>query len=79
MEELAMKFPNDIVDEYKVRVVNELLEKFRGCFETENMDRHLELIDPPREETDEDGKRKMTGMTYSDVMFLLKWYKVFGS
>ena len=70
MEELAMKFPNDVVDRYKVESVNELLEKFRGCLETENMGRHLELIEVPREE-----EGKTVGMSYSDVMILLKWYK----
>ena len=75
MEDLAMKYPNDVVDAYKVRVVNELLEKYRGCVGTESMGDHLELIEPPREEVDENGKRSLSGKSYSDVMLLLKWYK----
>ena len=40
-----------------------------------NMKKYLQLLDEPREEMDEKGNKTLTGMTYSDAMVLLKWYK----
>ncbi len=75
MDALAEKAPNEIVNLFKVRKINEILEEFRGCIEEGHMNQYLQLIEEPREETDEKGNKTLTGMTYSDVMLLLKWYK----
>ena len=76
MEELATRFPNDIVDEYKVRVVNDVLTRLRESPRAEGIRERLELIAAPVEETNEKGETRKTGMTFSDVMMMLKWYKV---
>lgn len=75
MDTLAEKAPNETVNLFKARKINEILEEFRGCIGEEGMGRYLQLVDEPREEKDEKGNITVTGMTYSDVMLLLKWYK----
>lgn len=75
MDALAEKAPNDIVNLFKVKKINEILAEFRACVRNSHMSQYLQLIDEPREETDEQGNKSITGMTYSDAMVLLKWYK----
>ena len=55
VEELAGKYPNEVMASYKVKQINEVLEKIRGNVQDE-------------------GIRK--GLTYSDILMMLKWYKV---
>ena len=76
MEELATRFPNDIVDEYKARRVNEVLTQLRDSPRADGIRERLEMIAAPVEETNEKGETRKTGMTFSDVMMMLKWYKV---
>jgi hypothetical protein len=70
IEELAGKFPNEVIVPFKVERINEVLEALRESIKQERglSDRplypfgFLRLIDE--------------GLTYSDVLLLLKWYKV---
>ena len=66
IEELAGKFPNEVVVPYKVERINEVLSTLRGAFPSDatppNPYGYLRLIEE--------------GLTYSDVLLMLKWYKV---
>ncbi len=59
IEELAGKFPNEVLDPFKVERINEVLEEMSGL---SSAHRYLRLIEE--------------GLTYSDVLMLMKWYKV---
>ena len=56
--ELAGKFPNEVIDPFKVERINEVLEEMRGLYKGN----YLRLIEE--------------GLTYSDVLLMMKWYKV---
>ncbi len=75
IEELASKYPNEVMAPYKVKQINEVLEKIRGNVQDEGIRPYLRLIEEP-EETGEDGKSVWKGLTYSDILMMLKWYKV---
>lgn len=75
MDMLAEKNPNGVVNAFKVRKINEVLEEFRAYVQDGEMKKYLQLLEEPVEETDENGNKTLTGMTYSDAMVLLKWYK----
>ena len=62
IEELAGKFPNEKIEPFKMERINEVLEELRGCVEDERIKPFLRLIEE--------------GLTYSDVLLMLKWYKV---
>ena len=62
VEELAGKFPNEVVVPFKVERINEVLSSLRDSIEDEKMKPFLRLIEE--------------GLTYSDVLLMLKWYKV---
>ena len=66
IEELAGKFPNEVVVPFKVERINEVLSTLRGAFPSDatppNPYGYLRLIEE--------------GLTYSDVLLMLKWYKV---
>ena len=73
--ELAMKYPNEVVDGYKVQLINEVLAEIRACYYDENLCQFLRLIDNPAEITAEEEKTTLKGLTYSDVYLMLKWYE----
>jgi hypothetical protein len=75
VEELAGKYPNKVMAPYKVKQINEVLEKIRGNVQDEGIRPYLRLIEEP-EEAGEDGKSAWKGLTYSDILMMLKWYKV---
>ena len=75
IEELASKYPNEVMAPYKVKQINEVLEKIRGNVQDEGIRPYLRLIEEP-EEAGEDGKSVWKGLTYSDILMMLKWYKV---
>ena len=75
VEELASKYPNEVIAPFKVKQINEVLEKIRGNVQDEGIRPYLRLIEEP-EETGEDGKSVLKGLTYSDILLMLKWYKV---
>ena len=59
-------FPNEVVVPFKVERINEVLSTLRGAFPSDatppNPYGYLRLIEE--------------GLTYSDVLLMLKWYKV---
>ncbi len=75
VEDLAGKYPNEVMDPYKAKRINEVLERLRKSVEDEAILPYLRLIEEP-EETGEDGKSVLKGLTYSDILLMLKWYKV---
>ena len=75
VEELAGKYLNEVMAPYKVKQINEVLEKIRGNVQDEGIRPYLRLIEEP-EEAGEDGKSAWKGLTYSDILMMLKWYKV---
>jgi hypothetical protein len=75
VEELAGKYPNEVMAPYKVKQINEVLVKIRGNVQDEGIRPYLRLIEEP-EEAGEDGKSAWKGLTYSDILMMLKWYKV---
>ncbi len=62
IEELAGKYPNEVIVPFKVERINEVLEALRDSIEDERIKPFLRLIEE--------------GLTYSDVLLMLKWYKV---
>ena len=62
VEELAGKYPNEAIVPFKVERINEVLEALRGSIEDERIKPFLRLIEE--------------GLTYSDVLLMMKWYKV---
>ena len=74
IEELAGKFPNEKIEPFKMERINEVLEELRGAFRSppcppsggispdDGINKYLRLIEE--------------GLTYSDVLLMLKWYKV---
>jgi hypothetical protein len=62
VEELAGKFPNEVIVPFKVERVNEVLGALQDSVEDERIKPFLRLVEE--------------GLTYSDVMMIMKWYKV---
>ena len=75
IEELASKYPNEVIAPFKVKQINEVLEEIRKNVDDKGILSYLRLIEEP-EETGEDGKSAWKGLTYSDILMMLKWYKV---
>ena len=76
VEELAGKYPNEVMASYKVKKINEILSEIRGCLDDTGILPYLRLIDEPEETTDKEGKTVWKGLSYSDILLMLKWYKV---
>ena len=74
-EKYAARNPNDVLNPYKVRMYNRLLSELKLTLPGSEPLQSLEMIPEPEEETDSDGNRKWIGLTNSDVMMLLIWYK----
>ena len=64
------------MDLFKVKRINEILGEIREWPEDEKILPYLRLIDEPKEVADKEGKVFWEGLTYSDVLMMLKWYKV---
>ena len=62
IEELAEKYPNEKIEPFKVERINEVLEELRGISPDDGINKYLRLIEE--------------GLTYSDVLLMMKWYKV---
>ena len=62
IEELAGKFPNEVIVPFKVQRINEVLGALQDSVEDEKIRPFLRMIEE--------------GLTYSDVMLIMKWYKV---
>lgn len=73
ISEQAKKHPNDIINVYKARKINDILIEIRVRYQGSGYEDLLELIREP-EEVEKDGKKYLTGMTYSDAEILLSHY-----
>ncbi len=89
IEELAGKFPNEVIDPFKVERINEVLEEMRDWTGVERGGPAGTVPSGPRSCAVEDSPHRPTvpsgqnyfrlvekGLTYSDVLLMLKWYKV---
>ena len=59
---MAGKFPNEVIVPFKVERINEILEALRDNTDDDRIRPFLRLIEE--------------GLTYSDVLLMMKWYKV---
>ena len=62
IEELAGKYPNEVIVPFKIERINEVLETLRGSIDDERVRPYLRMAEK--------------GLTYSDALLLMKWYKV---
>ena len=76
IEELASKYPNEVIVPFKVKQINEVLEEIRKNVDDEGILQYLRLVEEPEEMVDKEGKSVWKGLSYSDVLMMLKWYKV---
>ena len=67
MEVYASKNPNETLDGYKAAMFNRILEELKLTMPEHRILQGLELIAAPGED--------WKGMTYSDALMLLTWYK----
>ena len=68
MEVYASKNPNETLDGYKAAMFNRILEELKLTMPEHRILQGLELIAAP-------GEGGKEGMTYSDALMLLTWYK----
>ena len=76
VEELAGKYPNEVMALYKVKKINEVLAELRQNVEDGGILPYLRLIEEPEEMIDKEGSSVWKGLSYSDILLMLKWYKV---
>jgi hypothetical protein len=76
IEELAGKYPNEVMVPFKVKQINEVLEELRQNVDDGGILPYLRLVEEPEEVEDQEGKSIWKGLSYSDVLMMLKWYKV---
>ena len=69
----AKKHPNDLINVYKARKINDILIEIRVRYQGSGYEDLLGMIQEP-EEVEEDGQKYLTGMTYSDAEVLLTHY-----
>ena len=71
----AKKHPDALINIYKARKINDILIEIRVRYQGSGYEDLLELIEAPHE-VEEDGKKYIDGMTYSDAEVLLSHYVV---
>ena len=75
IEELASKYPNEVIVPFKVKQINEVLKEIRKNVYDEGILQYLRLVEEPEEMVDKEGKSVWTGLSYSDILLMLKWYR----
>ena len=75
MEVYATKNPGGVVDGYKVKMFNKILEELKSTLPDHRIIQCLDLLEEPEWEEDEEGKKVLRGATNSDAVMLLAWYK----
>ena len=73
--DLAEKHPNEVVDQFKVRMINDVLDEMRAYLQGEYLEEYLKRIEEPVEKN-ENGVTTLKGLTYSDVFMAMQWYKI---
>ena len=72
---MAHRSPHYVVNAYKMRQINKVLEPLREIMKDEVYARFLEKLEEPEMVTDPDGNEKLTGLDYSDVALALTQYR----
>ena len=72
---MAHRSPHYVVNAYKMRQINKVLEPLREIMKEEVYARFLEKLEEPEMVTDPDGNEKLTGLDYSDVALALTQYR----
>ena len=75
MEAYATRKPHAVLEPYKVRMFNKILAELKLTLRRIEPLQSLKFIPEPTEETDEKGNTTTSGLTNSDVLMLLTWYK----
>ena len=75
MEAYAMKYPDSIPATYKVRMLNGILKELKITLPDHRIIQDLDIIEEPVTEKNTDRTAVLTGMSNSDVLMLLTWYK----
>ena len=79
---MASRFPNEVMDPFKIERINEVLAGLRAYIQKEESS---ESRTGKRKKATADGAGKYPGryfrlieegLTYSDVVLIMKWYKV---
>ncbi len=70
----SKKKPNEIINSYKARTINQILEEIREQYKDTGYLDLLGLLEESEEGQAEDGRTVQTGMTYSDAEVLLEHY-----
>jgi len=71
-EEMASKFPNEVMDPFKIERINEVLAGLRAHIQKEGGETEAQDAKYPAQYF----RMIEEGLTYSDVVLLMKWYKV---
>ena len=72
---MAHRSPHYVVNAYKMRQINKVLDPLREIMKEEVYARFLEKLEEPEMVTDPDGNEKLTGLDYSDVALALTQYR----
>ena len=80
MEVYAQKDPNGVVQPFKVATLNRILQELKDVLPDLEILQYLSLIEMPEVSDGEDGegnggKRELRGLSNSDVLMHLSWYR----
>ncbi len=71
----AHRSPHTIVNEFKIRQINRVLEPLRRLMAKESFGAFLETLEAPRKIPGKDGEERLEGLESSDVALVLTQYK----
>ncbi len=71
----ARRDPHVVVNEYKVEKINQVLDRLMELMEGKSYAVFLERVPEPRMESGEDGKERLSGLSYGDISLLLTQFK----
>ncbi len=71
----ARRDPHEVVNEYKVEKINRVLDQLMELMEGKSYAVFLERVPEPRMESGEDGKERLSGLSYGDISLLLTQFK----
>ena len=75
-EEMASRFPNEVMDPFKIERINEVLAGLRTYIKKETGSQDAAPADNEIEYPARYFRLIEEGLTYSDVVLIMKWYKV---
>ena len=74
-ESYCGRHPDNVMTLFKVRMFNRILEELKAGLPDHQILQDLELIEEPKTEKDAEGNVTCSGLTNSDVLMLLTWYR----